>query len=89
MFLSSRLLLGKSESFEDFGTPQLWPTLCLFVAWIIVGACIIRGVQSSGKVRSHLSIFVFNMFKKLNRSPILQLFSRMLFFLYLLFKVQD
>jgi hypothetical protein len=42
--------LGKSQSFEDFGTPQLFPALSLLVAWIIVGACIIRGVKSSGKV---------------------------------------
>ena len=46
----SRLLLGKSNSFEEFGTPQLYPALSLFVAWLIVGACIIRGVKSSGKV---------------------------------------
>jgi solute carrier family 6 amino acid transporter-like protein 5/7/9/14 len=48
--LFSELLLGKSESFEDFGTPQLYPALSLLFAWIIVGACIIRGVKSSGKV---------------------------------------
>jgi len=88
LFLS-KLLLGKSESFEDFGTPQLFPALSLLGAWFIVGACIIRGVKSSGKVRFHLYIFSLNMFNKLNRSPILQLFSLMLFFLYLLFKVQD
>jgi solute carrier family 6 amino acid transporter-like protein 5/7/9/14 len=46
----SKLLLGKSERFEDFGTPQLFPALSLLLAWIIVGACIIRGVKSSGKV---------------------------------------
>ena len=46
----SRLLLGKSESFEDFGTPQLYPAMALLAAWIIVGLCIIRGVKSSGKV---------------------------------------
>jgi hypothetical protein len=42
--------LGKSNSFEEFGTPQLYPALSLLVAWIIVGLCIIRGVKSSGKV---------------------------------------
>jgi hypothetical protein len=42
--------LGKSQSFEDFGTPQLYGALSLLVAWIIVGTCIIRGVKTSGKV---------------------------------------
>ncbi len=57
----SKLLLGKSESFEDFGTPQLFPALSLLGAWIIVGACIIRGVKSSGKVCFFLKkVFVLN-----------------------------
>ena len=47
----SNLLLGKSERFEDFGAPQVFPALSLLVAWVIVGACIIRGVKTSGKVR--------------------------------------
>ncbi len=47
----SKLLLGKSQNFEDFGTPQFYGALSLLVAWIIVGACIIRGVKTSGKVR--------------------------------------
>jgi hypothetical protein len=42
--------LGKSKSFEDFGTPQTYAALSLLVAWVIVGACIIRGVKTSGKV---------------------------------------
>jgi hypothetical protein len=42
--------LGKSQRFEDFGLPQVFPALSLLFAWIIVGACIIRGVKSSGKV---------------------------------------
>ncbi len=50
IIIFSKLLLGKSQRFEDFGSPQLFPALSLLVAWIIVGACIIRGVKSSGKV---------------------------------------
>jgi len=46
----SNLLLGKSQSLEDFGTPQTYATLSLLFAWIIVGVCIIRGVKTSGKV---------------------------------------
>jgi hypothetical protein len=44
--------LGKSNKFEEFGTPQAFSALSLLVAWIIVGLCIIRGVKSSGKVCS-------------------------------------
>jgi hypothetical protein len=46
----SKLLLRKSQHFEDFGTPQLYPAFSLLVAWILVGVCVIRGVKSSGKV---------------------------------------
>jgi solute carrier family 6 amino acid transporter-like protein 5/7/9/14 len=46
----SKLLLGKSERFEDFGAPRAFPAVALLVAWIVVGLCIIRGVKSSGKV---------------------------------------
>jgi len=46
----SKLLLGKSRKFEDFGTPQAFSAVSLLISWIIVGLCIIRGVKSSGKV---------------------------------------
>ena len=55
----SKLLLGKSERFEDFGAPQVFPALSLLVAWIIVGACIFRGVKSSGKVAYFTAIFPY------------------------------
>jgi hypothetical protein len=52
--------LGKSQRFEDFGTPQTYGALSLLLAWIIVGACIIRGVKSSGKVRFIFEILLCN-----------------------------
>ncbi|CAF1020255.1 unnamed protein product [Rotaria sordida] len=54
-----QLLLNKSKRFEDFGIPQVYPALSLLVAWIIVGACIIRGVKSSGKVAYFTAIFPY------------------------------
>jgi len=54
-----KLLLNKSERFEDFGTPRAFPALSLLVAWIIVGLCIIRGVKSSGKVAYFTAIFPY------------------------------
>ncbi|CAF1667170.1 unnamed protein product, partial [Adineta ricciae] len=54
-----KLLLGKSEKFEDFGTPQAFSAVSLLVAWIIVGLCIFRGVKSSGKVAYFTAIFPY------------------------------
>ncbi|CAF1230667.1 unnamed protein product [Adineta steineri] len=54
-----RLLLNKSSSFDDFGTPGLYMTLLLLIAWIIICLCIIRGVQSSGKVAYFTAIFPY------------------------------
>ncbi len=60
IIIFSKLLLGKSQRFEDFGTPQTYGALSLLLAWIIVGACIIRGVKSSGKVRFIFEILLCN-----------------------------
>ncbi|CAF4855280.1 unnamed protein product, partial [Rotaria socialis] len=38
-----------SNKFEDFGRPRAYPAVSLLLAWVIVGARIIRGVKSSGK----------------------------------------
>ncbi|CAF3552794.1 unnamed protein product [Rotaria sp. Silwood1] len=54
-----QLLLNKSQRFEDFGIPRVYPAVSLLVAWIIVGACIIRGVKSSGKVAYFTAIFPY------------------------------
>ncbi|CAF4709624.1 unnamed protein product, partial [Rotaria sp. Silwood2] len=54
-----QLLLNKSKRFEDFGIPRLYPALSLLIAWIIVGACIIRGIKSSGKVAYFTAIFPY------------------------------
>ncbi|CAF3280628.1 unnamed protein product [Rotaria socialis] len=53
-----RLLLKKSSSFDDFGTPGTYMAVCLLAAWVIVCLCIIRGVQSSGKACS-ISFYLF------------------------------
>ncbi|CAF3615158.1 unnamed protein product [Rotaria socialis] len=54
-----QLLLNKSNKFEDFGRPRAYPAVSLLLAWIIVGACIIRGVKSSGKVAYFTAIFPY------------------------------
>ncbi|CAM4833277.1 unnamed protein product [Rotaria magnacalcarata] len=53
------LLLQKSKSFDDFGTPTLYMALSLLVSWIIVCLCIIKGVKTSGKVAYFTAIFPY------------------------------
>ena len=55
----SRLLLQKSPTFDEFGTPTTYMSLALLVSWILICVCIFRGVQSSGKV-SALSSIVYS-----------------------------
>ncbi|KAL4239956.1 hypothetical protein ACF0H5_000753 [Mactra antiquata] len=43
-------VLRKSEGLEDMGSMQWHLVLSNFIGWIIVGACLIKGVQSLGKV---------------------------------------
>ncbi|XP_042903871.1 sodium- and chloride-dependent GABA transporter 1-like [Parasteatoda tepidariorum] len=43
-------MLGKSDSFENYGTIR-WPLmLSLFVAWIIVVLSLLKGIKTSGRV---------------------------------------
>lgn len=61
--LFSRLVLNRSVSFEEFGSPTMYMSLALLVAWLLVCVCIIRGVQSSAKVdRFSLSQYEMSMF---------------------------
>ncbi|CAF3041340.1 unnamed protein product [Rotaria socialis] len=53
------LLLQKSKSFDDFGTPTLYMALSLLVSWVIVCLCIIKGVKTSGKVAYFTAIFPY------------------------------
>ncbi|CAF0763036.1 unnamed protein product [Adineta ricciae] len=54
-----RLLLNRSATFDDFGVPGLYMSLLLLLAWLIICLCIIRGVQSSGKVAYFTAIFPY------------------------------
>lgn len=46
----SNYVLRRSNSLEEMGSPHWSLTLCLLLAWILVAACIIQGIKSSGKV---------------------------------------
>lgn len=46
----SNYLLRRSDSLDNLGSPSWSLALCLLLAWILVGICIIQGIKSSGKV---------------------------------------
>lgn len=54
-----RLLLKRSDGIDDFGTPGDYMSPLLLVSWALIGVCIIRGVQSSGKVAYFTAIFPY------------------------------
>ena len=51
--------LRPDTTWENFGTLQWELVLCLLLAWIIVCACLIKGVHSSGKVVYFTALFPY------------------------------
>ena len=45
-------VLGISDGIDQMGTVKWDLALCLLLAWIVVYACICKGIRSSGKVSS-------------------------------------
>ena len=43
-------VLGISDGIDQMGTVKWDLALCLLLAWIVVYACICKGIRSSGKV---------------------------------------
>ncbi|CAG0882267.1 unnamed protein product, partial [Darwinula stevensoni] len=52
-------VLGMSSGWEEYGGIRWQLVLCLFVAWVIVAVCLIKGVQSSGKVVYFTALFPY------------------------------
>ncbi|CAF1230475.1 unnamed protein product [Rotaria sp. Silwood1] len=52
-------VLRRSNSLDAMGSPHWSLTLCLLLAWILVAACIIQGIKSSGKVVYFTSLFPY------------------------------
>ncbi|CAF2541459.1 unnamed protein product [Rotaria sp. Silwood2] len=52
-------VLRRSNSLEAMGSPHWSLVLCLLLAWILVAACIIQGIKSSGKVVYFTSLFPY------------------------------
>lgn len=46
-----RTTLDASPSMDDSGGLKWWIVLCLFLAWTIVFLIVMKGIQSSGKVK--------------------------------------
>ncbi|CAF1230985.1 unnamed protein product [Adineta ricciae] len=52
-------VLRRSDSLDHLGVPSWSLTLCLLLAWILVGLCIIQGIKSSGKVVYFTALFPY------------------------------
>ena len=72
----SNYVLRRSDSLDNLGSPHWALTLCLLLAWILVGLCIIQGIKSSGKVNGFIEIVHWIEFEY-SRSFILQHYFRM------------
>lgn len=59
-----RETLDAATSMDDNGGFKWWIVICLMVAWIIVFFIVMKGIQSSGKVREIIRIYVLK--QKLN-----------------------
>ena len=60
---SSNYVLRRSNSMEEMGAPNWALSLCLLLAWILVAACIIQGIKSSGKVSEQATRRPFNVLR--------------------------
>ncbi|KAK7493688.1 hypothetical protein BaRGS_00015017, partial [Batillaria attramentaria] len=49
-FYDEVIAVGRSLSPEDFGAPSPYLCVTLFFAWVLVIACVINGVKSTGKL---------------------------------------
>lgn len=54
----SHYVLRRSNSLEEMGLPHWSLTLCLLLAWVLVGICIIQGIKSSGKVEENIGQYL-------------------------------
>ncbi|CAF3356088.1 unnamed protein product [Rotaria socialis] len=52
-------VLRRSGSLDQLGSPNWALSLCLLLAWILVGLCIIQGIKSSGKVVYFTALFPY------------------------------
>ena len=49
-------MLGLSDGIGELGGVQTGLVVSLLIAWLVVGAALIKGVKSSGKVRCRLTV---------------------------------
>jgi hypothetical protein len=53
MYFWYRQMLKASDRIEDSGPPVLGLSLPFFLSWCLVGAFVINGLKSTGKVNHH------------------------------------
>ena len=55
-----RFVLGnRGHDWDNFGTVRLDSVACLAAAWLLVAACLIKGIKTSGKVAYFTSLFPY------------------------------
>lgn len=58
--LSSKTVLNQTLNIDEgIGSPEWQLTLCLLLAWLIVGAVLVKGVASSGKAAYFTALFPY------------------------------
>lgn len=57
-----RQTIDASPSIDETGGIKWWMALCLTLSWILVWVCIMKGIQSSGKVSHSVCLFSFCLF---------------------------
>ncbi|XP_071533395.1 sodium-dependent neutral amino acid transporter B(0)AT3 isoform X2 [Panulirus ornatus] len=54
-----RQTIDASSSINDTGGVKWWMALCLILSWLLVWLCIMKGIQSSGKVVYFTALFPY------------------------------
>ncbi|XP_076062086.1 sodium- and chloride-dependent transporter XTRP3 isoform X3 [Oratosquilla oratoria] len=54
-----RMTIDASSTINDTGGIKWWMVLCLGLAWLVVWLCIMKGIQSSGKVVYFTALFPY------------------------------
>jgi hypothetical protein len=52
-------MLAQSSGWDDYGTLQWDLVLCSALAWLLVAAALIKGVETSGKVVYFTALFPY------------------------------
>lgn len=59
-FIYRKDILKEADTIDNgFGAPDVTLTLCLVVAWTVIGLVLMKGIKSSGKAAYFLAVFPY------------------------------